>query len=483
LIAVAQHLFWLSQYRGYRRFKRMLASPQQAQASLLEGILRANQSCEFGVRHGFADLRDMRQFRERVPLCGYADLEPMIQRMLAGEQNLLFQGQASLFQPSGGSTHGPRLLPYNARLQVEFQAGLAPWIFEMYLRYPSLRQGPAYWAITPAGALQQQGVGFENDASYFGGWGERLAGHFMAVPGAVAGIADMHAFRLATLGHLIKARDLRFISVWNPTFLTLLMEALPELSPKSPAELWPKLRLISCWADAHAKSALPALQALFPQAAIQPKGLMATEAFVSLPFEGRHPLALGSHVFEFLDTEGRAWDPWELSQGKEYSVAVTTSGGLYRYRLQDRVLVTGFMEATPCLEFLGKEDCVSDLCGEKLEEAFVASALSRLAQRKQLSGDFSVLAPEKDGGGYAYVLYCEGSCSASLPQALEGELCGNFHYAYSRRLQQLGPARVKLLPRGSGSRYLARRAAEGRQLGSIKPLALDPRIGAGGIAP
>ena len=36
----------------------------------------------------------------------------------------------------------------------------------------------------------------------------------------------MDAFRYATLRHLLQADDLRLISVWNPTFLTLLLDAL-----------------------------------------------------------------------------------------------------------------------------------------------------------------------------------------------------------------------------------------------------------------
>jgi hypothetical protein len=477
---LAQGLFWLSQAPGYLRYRRQLANPRRAQAALLRRTLQANARTQFGRGHGFDRIRSMAEYRERVPLCVYADLEPMIQRMLGGEADLLFAGRARLFEPSGGSSQGPRLIPYNPGLQAQFQAGLAPWIFDMYRRYPLLRGGKAYWSVTPAGALKKELVGFESDAAYFGGWGERLAGIFLAVPGTVAGIGDLHAFRLETLRHLIKARDLRFISVWNPSFLSLLLEALPELSSQSPAELWPELKLVSCWADAHAKSALPALRALLPQAEIQPKGLMATEAIVSIPFEGLYPLAVGSHVFEFLDAGAKALDPWDLEVGREYSVVVTTAGGLYRYRLQDRVKVAHFLGGVPCLEFLGKEDCVSDTCGEKLEEAFVAAALGRVFSALNMKPAFSLLAPERKAGGFAYVLYHEGEAAQSLPEALERELCSNFHYSYSRRLKQLGPLRLQRVPGGSGARYLARKAAEGRQLGSVKALALDPRLGAGG---
>src|SRR5205814_1861860 len=48
--------------------------------------------------------------------------------------------------------------------------------------------------------------------------------------------------------------------------------------------IWPDMQLISCWAHGNAVHGLPHLKAYFPHAVIQPKGLLATEAFISFPF-------------------------------------------------------------------------------------------------------------------------------------------------------------------------------------------------------
>jgi hypothetical protein len=480
VIGAAQSLFWLSQGPGWLRFKRQLDHPQAVQESLLARLLKANAGTEWGRKFGFASIRTSAQYQAQVPLCTYGDLEEAIQRMRHGAVDVLFPGQADLFEPSGGSTAGPRLIPYNQCLAREFRAGLAPWIFDLYRRHPGLLGGKAYWAITPAGGLKDGGEGFASDAAYFGGALERLSGAFLAVPPSVAGLKDMQAFRLRTLEHLCRARSLRFISVWNPSFLTLLLADLPRVRSRSPAELWPDLKLISCWADGHAAAAVPAMQALFPGVEIQPKGLMATEAVVSLPFEGRHPLSLGSHFFEFLDGDDKPHRAWELADGRRYSVVVTTGGGLYRYRLRDRIEVQGFLGPTPCLRFLGKEDLVSDTCGEKLEEGFVSAALRRAAGSLDLRPAFNLLSPERRGSSFAYVLYHEGAGAEGFAAALERELCANFHYEYCRRLGQLGPVRVQALPPGSAQRYLHNRAALGQRLGSVKALALDPALDAGG---
>jgi hypothetical protein len=124
---------------------------------------------------------------------------------------------------------------------------------------------------------------------------------------------------------------------------------------------------------------------LFPGVLIQGKGLLATEGVVSVPLveHGSCVAAATSHFFEFMEHLGSP--PrllHELEENHEYAVLLTTGGGLYRYRLGDRVRVVGFASNTPLLEFLGKEDGISDLCGEKLSPAFVGSILAELSDER-----------------------------------------------------------------------------------------------------
>src|SRR5690606_25924905 len=132
------------------------------------------------------------------------------------------------------------------------------------------------------------------------------------------------------------------------------------------------------------------------------------EGFVTLPFGGAYPLAICSHVFEFLDDDGKAHFADELKRGGEYRVVLTTGGGLYRYPLYDRVHVTGFVGQTPSLTFLGREDGVSDRRGEKLTAADLAAVL-----REGLPHDpanplaFAMLAPDDADGVLSYTLYVQ----------------------------------------------------------------------------
>src|SRR5262249_29613534 len=129
---------------------------------------------------------------------------------------------------------------------------------------------------------------------------------------------------------------------------------LRECDPDDVRAIWPDLSLVSCWADGPSRAPAEQLARRLGGVPVQPKELLATEGVVTIPLDGLHPLAIESHLFEFLDADGRARLAHELDEGGEYTPLVTTAGGLYRYRLGDRVRVDGFVERTPSLTFVGR---------------------------------------------------------------------------------------------------------------------------------
>jgi len=255
------------------------------------------------------------------------------------------------------------------------------------------------------------------------------------------------------------------MSVWHPSFLSILLAGLS----REPKDLWPRLRLISCWADGQANAAAQALQQRFPGARIQPKGVIATEAIISIPFAGQFPLAISSHFLEFLDDAGNVKRAHELVSGALYEVIVSTGGGLWRYRLNDLIRVEGFIRATPSIRFVGKAGAISDLFGEKLSDAFVSQVLDKLRASAVLDGVFAMLAPQ----GNAYILYVQGNATPATLQALDKMLRENPHYAYCRDLGQLATPRLFKIDSDANAAMLKRLTAQGQRLGDIKPAALS----------
>ena len=503
-VYAANALWVASCWPEWVRFQRAAHNVEAAQMALLKRYLRANQTSEYGQRHGFADIHTAGQYQQRAPLTSYDDYAAEIARIGAGSPRILTADPVRMFELSSGSTAASKLIPYTDALKTEFQRGLAPWIYDLYSHIPDLQRGPAYWSITPLtdGQRFTSGgipIGFEADSAYLGPLGKWLLESVLAVPNSVK-ILDAENFRRQTLLHLLRQPSLRLISVWNPTFLTLLLESLkqnwdellneiaqtnPErasalkaASPLEPQALWPKLRLISCWDDGPAASYARQLQALFPHVTLQGKGLLATEAFVSFPLVGVEGavLAIHSHFFEFISEAGEALLAHQLQKGQSYSVVVTTGGGLYRYQLHDVVEVVGFWRQIPCIRFVGKADHISDWFGEKLDERFVANTLTKVFANFGMSPTFAMLAPETDGA-FCYALYLESDPAPEmLAKTIDDTLRENFHYDYCRKLGQIGPLRVIQVKHGAQT-YLAACLARGQKLGNIKPGVLQKTSG------
>ncbi len=520
--AIANLLCGLANVPSYLHFRRALQRPGAAQHQRLRDYLERNERTAFGREHDFTAIRSYEDFARCVPLRHYEELLPWFERIREGEPNVLTHEKVTHLVPTSGSASARKLIPFTPGLQREFAAGIGPWLCDLHRRMPGLVGGPAYWSITPVlqAAESERStvpVGFEADTEYLGGAKKRLINAAMAVPSVVRHAVSPDAFRYATLLSLLRCRELRLISVWHPSFLSLLLEALPShwghliddvkrggcrcsdafpepirrelsaspmpkraaelsrLTPLHPETLWPKLKLVSCWGDGAAALSLAELQRRLPCAQFQAKGLLATEAFVTLPFGAHQPLAVNSHFFEFIDDGGQIHLTDGLREGVEYEVAVTTAGGLWRYRLGDRVAVNGWIGRTPSLRFLGRAGNVSDRFGEKLSEAFVTQVLNDLFREQP--PQFVLLAPDEDAAGCRYTLYVEGVPPPDCVETLERALRRNPHYAWCRDLGQLLAPRLFVVARDGFERFVERQAAGGARVGGIKPATLSRRSG------
>ncbi|MBR4201131.1 MAG: GH3 auxin-responsive promoter family protein [Oscillospiraceae bacterium] len=476
-------------YRGsYHRFLAP-CNVRDVQLRYLHGLLMRNADTVYGRRFRFGSIRRFREFRENVPLTAYADYAPLIDRIANGESRVLTAEPVMLLEPTSGSSGGRKLIPYTKTLQNEFRQGIRPWLCDLYTKVPRLCNGKSYWSITPVTAGKEYTasgipIGFEEDSAYFGAAEQLLMRRLFAVDGSVKFAGSTEQFYHDTTVQLLQCSCLSMISVWNPTFLTLLCgyirehaaqlaKELPQCSSQLHAaeenrfdRVFRGLRLISCWADGSAAEEIPAVREMFPNVLIQPKGLLATECFTSLPLIGEQGarLSIYSHFFEFRSLrDGRIYTADCLSCG-EYELIVTTGGGFYRYQTGDIVEVLGvYPDRPPRLRFLRRSGIACDLCGEKLTDDFVRNVCRKLG----IAQHFCLLTPE----GHGYDLYT--SAENLSAEQLDRALCESYHYRYCRQLGQLRAVRVIHVSADPARVYLERMTAEGMRMGDIKPAFLS----------
>lgn len=485
---LANRIWLLSQQVEYRRFLKACERPEAAQLAKLKGYLQQNRDTAFGLQFGFKKITDYQGFAKRVPIQTWADIQPWIDRILKGEQAVLTQEAVNAFEKTSGTTSMAKLVPYTATLRQEFQRGVAAWISAMFRAHPAAFAGPSYWSISPATTKSSQTdqgipIGLESDGEYFDPFSRYLLSRIWAISPGLHQESKPERFYMRSLQELLMQEKLSMISVWSPSFLMQLDAFLQQHSqelidwlqaarpgnsrrrsflldilPQRPdwGQLFPRLRLMSCWAHAQAEWLIPSLKTRLGAVPIQPKGLLATEGITSIPVRpDLDPvMSLRSHFYEFRSAEsGEVKLAHQLQVGESYELILSTGGGLYRYASGDLVRVTGFYGRNPALRFLGRAHRQSDLVGEKLSEPQVLMALSRIPAEISARLRAVFIRPLMDNGSSQYQL-CLGLDEGQMPsreleslaQRVESALEENPYYAQALRLGQLKPLQAHLLP-------------------------------------
>ncbi len=504
----------------YRYFLKNIKCARKVQEDILLGSIKRNRDTEFGKEYHFRDIDSYKKFQSQVPIKTYDDYRPFIKRIQAGDDNILTKERVGLLEPTGGSSGGTKLIPYTLSLKNEFLSAIGPWVVNMMQHHPGMIKGRSYWTITPPvsrskGKENAIPVGFEDDFEYFGSIGKFLRFNSI-IKNNIREIKDVDHFMYVTACSLLRANDLTFVSIWNPALWTLLIEYIQTFPQKMITGLkngipgfvrpsvrraeevedcmklaaslryeaiWKGLSLISCWMDNAAGFHAHKLKEYFPTIKFQNKGLLATESVMTIPWEeacGNIP-AYTSHFLEFLDTAtGSVKLIDELIEHQEYTFVITAGAGLYRYNIGDKAKVEGFYEGLPILKFIGREK-LSDIVGEKLDDAFVFQSITGVLREFPIAHDFIMLSSEISYAGGWYVLYIQSHHEVQrqslldFRQKLESRLKENFHYRHALDIHQLKPLRIFLVKNDAKAVYMNRCIKEGQKLGDIKPSYLDNR--------
>jgi hypothetical protein len=488
-----------------RRFLQDVAKPEAAQGRVLERLCAMISRTDYGIAHGVKSTDRYEAFRDKLPIVRYQDIEPWLMRQRAGECSVLVDGRVKLYEPTSGSSGPSKLIPYNAALQRTFHRMFLLWAGDIFQHVP-LTSGKSYFSISPAATAPAQTeagrqIGLQDDSDYLSPLWRLWARRYMAASPDLKQVLDAERFREALALQLLACEELEVISVWNASCLTVLFQwmitaqdrllwliarsggknmpsaqakALRYLrSPGDLHKLWPKLKLVSAWASGHARTSFDRLHDWLPHATFQPKGLLATECPVTIPWhaaEGFVPL-IGDVFLEFEGEDGRISLVHELQIGVQYALVVSQPSGLYRYRLGDLVKVTHFYGATPCLDFVGRGGTCSDLVGEKLTDSFVTSVLAKVLPADNVFGVVVPVWPDNQAPRYRLLLD-RGSCGASVSSdRLDAALAEAHHYRLARHLGQLAAPEVQLV-RDFEAVYIEFHRRRGMKIGDVKPQAL-----------
>lgn len=87
------------------------AFPHAAQAAVFQQLMKKGSRTAFGKDHGLAPGLRYEAFREKVPIRDYEGLRPYVERIKAGEKDVLWPGRPRYFAKTSGTTSGVKYIP------------------------------------------------------------------------------------------------------------------------------------------------------------------------------------------------------------------------------------------------------------------------------------------------------------------------------------------------------------------------------------
>ncbi|AFY58316.1 GH3 auxin-responsive promoter-binding protein [Rivularia sp. PCC 7116] len=478
------------------KFYQALENPQIAQQKVQNEIFKSLMKSDYGRYLRVKSIDDW----HKIPIVEYQNIENWIHTQQQDKTHLLSSERVIFYEKTSGSSGAAKSIPYTKSLRHSFNKMFCVWAHDLIKNGPNFTTGKIYFCISPQLGEEKveleksslsQSQSLQDDSDYLDGWLKFLIGNFLVSPPGLNKLNDVEKFKHQLAKTLLKSDKLEIISIWSPTFLKVILDyiqqhrkqlalelknvmsarrrlmllqphlfkqvsANPKLnellqrinSNKIPWHLlWSELKLISCWDSTNAADGADFLRSLFPNVLVQGKGLLATEAPMTIPLipaKGCVPL-LNEVFFEFLDESGFVYQLHQLKQGNTYEVIISQKGGFYRYRIGDRVRFTHSYLNTPCLEFVGRKKEVSDLVGEKLHSEFVRDVLETLPLEESC---FKSLVPVKHPQEH-YILLLDNAehNPEEIAMQLEEGLQKSHHYRRARLLEQLETARVMISPK------------------------------------
>lgn len=95
----------------HKKNQKWINNPLDAQTKVFKELIQKGLKTKFGKDHGFQKVTDTEGFRAIVPVRDYEELRPYIDQVLEGEADVLWPGRPLYYAKSSGTTSGAKHIP------------------------------------------------------------------------------------------------------------------------------------------------------------------------------------------------------------------------------------------------------------------------------------------------------------------------------------------------------------------------------------
>ncbi|WP_353100018.1 GH3 auxin-responsive promoter family protein [Myroides odoratus] len=95
----------------HKKTQKWLKNPVETQAKVLADLVEQAKHTAFGQDHNFTAITDAKMFAQQVPIRDYEGLKPYVDRVVKGEEDVLWKGKPLYFAKTSGTTSGAKYIP------------------------------------------------------------------------------------------------------------------------------------------------------------------------------------------------------------------------------------------------------------------------------------------------------------------------------------------------------------------------------------
>jgi len=328
-------------------------NPVDAQREVLQDLVTSAQYTEFGRKYNFSKLFNIKSYKQAVPIHEYDDIKPYIQRIMNGEQNILWNTPVYWFAKSSGTTSDKsKFIPVSAESLQDCHYKAAKDVLTLYYAF-----NPGSEFLTGKGLVigGSHTIHQMNEEVQYGDLSAVLLqnspfwAHWLRTPDLSIALMDEWENKIEKLAKSTITENVTSIS-GVPTWTLVLLRRILEITGKQTiSEVWPAIELymhggvsFTPYADQFKKIIGKEINYL--------EMYNASEGFFGadeIPGDDGMLLFVDHGIFmefmpasEYGNSEPETIGLQEVEIGKHYAPVISTNGGLWRYLLGDTIQFT-----------------------------------------------------------------------------------------------------------------------------------------------
>ncbi len=330
------------------------ANPIETQRDTLKELLRTAQNTEYGQQYDFHSLTTPEQYRERLPIVHYEDINELIRQTMNGKQNILWPEEIKWFAKSSGTTDAKsKFIPVSPSSleNCHFRGGKD--VVSIFNRLYPEAQVFSGKTLALGGSSEVNKI---NTNCQYGDLSAILISNtpfwanFMKTPDSSIMLMSNWEEKLEKICEITIKEDVRCLAGVPSWFLTLIHKILEKTGKSNLYEVWPNLELFIHGGISFVPYRQQ-YQELLPDAKMKyMETYNASEGFFGIqddPSDSSMLLMLDYGVYyEFMPmsetgkTNPRTLLLSEVETGVNYALIISTNGGLWRYMIGDTIIFT-----------------------------------------------------------------------------------------------------------------------------------------------